>query len=144
MRCARSYLIARLLQCQFLLPNPLVACGRDLLGRLEGRLDTKWRHALQYLLRDQLVGVPAPEAGAADASATVRVTALIAVAAMTGIGHIQLAPTMTAAQQSCQQCLAALGGASYHGAFHVRVLRDQRPVGLILIPANVAFVMIEQ
>src|SRR5450759_4045621 len=90
------HLIARLLQCQFLLPNPLIARAGDLLGRFERGLDTEWCQALQHLLRYQLISVPPAKARAANAPSSVRVTARIARAVTTGVGYLQLAATTAA------------------------------------------------
>ena len=60
-----------------------------------------------------------------------------------GIRNVQLAPAVTATKQSRQKRAPALDSAADHAALHVRVIGNQFAVRLVLVPANVARVVLD-
>src|SRR5215813_15046264 len=63
-------------------------------------------------------------------------------AILTAIGDMQLAATMPATQQTCQQRLAASDRPSAHEALAIGIMADQALVPVELSPVNIALVVI--
>src|SRR5262249_33507073 len=114
-------------------------------GAPQGGLDCAGAEHAEQLPFDRLINAQAAEGNAPTRAVVERGTPTAVarhVARRPRVADVQPASAVATPQQSGQQTRPSADGPSHHEPFHLRVLRNERPVPLVDVPGNIRLVMI--